>query len=125
MQSFADKPNPPPPILFNSLDGPARALRVLVACEFSGVVRDAFLEKGHDAWSCDLPPAEHNSNRHIQCLHQCQETCAFQIKVIDGRRVDQAESILPVTQISEVCRSIERCHHCLRMTRYPCAVSLL
>lgn len=43
-----------------------RVLRVLVACEFSGVVRDAFLEKGHEAWSCDLLPAECNSNRHIQ-----------------------------------------------------------
>lgn len=40
-------------------------LRVLVACEFSGVVRRAFLERGHDAWSCDLLPAEDGSNRHI------------------------------------------------------------
>jgi hypothetical protein len=67
MQSFADQPSPPPPILFSGLDGPQRVLRVLVAFEFSGVVRDAFLEKGHDAWSCELLPAEHNSNRHIQC----------------------------------------------------------
>jgi len=41
-------------------------LRVLVACEFSGIVRDAFFEKGHDAWSCDFLPAENNSNRHIR-----------------------------------------------------------
>lgn len=40
-------------------------LRVLVACEFSGVVRNAFLRRGHDAWSCDLLPAEDGSNRHI------------------------------------------------------------
>ncbi len=33
-------------------------MRVLVACEFSGVVRDAFLADGHDAWSCDLLPTE-------------------------------------------------------------------
>ena len=39
--------------------------RVLVACEFSGVVRRAFAAKGHDAWSCDLLPAEDRSNRHI------------------------------------------------------------
>lgn len=32
--------------------------RVLVACEFSGVVRDAFLARGHDAVSCDLLPSE-------------------------------------------------------------------
>jgi hypothetical protein len=31
-------------------------MRVLVACEFSGVVRDAFGRSGHDAWSCDLLP---------------------------------------------------------------------
>lgn len=33
-------------------------MRVLVACEFSGVVRDAFIARGHDAWSCDLLPSE-------------------------------------------------------------------
>ena len=33
-------------------------MKVLVACEFSGVVRDAFLEAGHDAMSCDLLPTE-------------------------------------------------------------------
>jgi hypothetical protein len=33
-------------------------VRVLVACEFSGIVRDAFRAKGHDAWSCDLLPSE-------------------------------------------------------------------
>lgn len=41
------------------------ALRVLVACEFSGTVRRAFADLGHDAWSCDLLPAEDRSNRHI------------------------------------------------------------
>ena len=33
-------------------------MRVLVACEFSGVVRDAFRARGHDAVSCDLLPSE-------------------------------------------------------------------
>lgn len=33
-------------------------MRVLVACEYSGIVRDAFLERGHDAVSCDLLPTE-------------------------------------------------------------------
>lgn len=41
-------------------------LRVLVACEYSGVVRRAFLERGCDAWSCDLLPSEDGSNRHIR-----------------------------------------------------------
>jgi len=35
-----------------------KQLRVLVACEFSGVVRDAFLALGHDAMSCDLLPSD-------------------------------------------------------------------
>ncbi len=33
-------------------------VKVLVACEFSGIVRDAFRATGHDAWSCDLLPTE-------------------------------------------------------------------
>ena len=41
-------------------------MRVLVACEFSGVVRQAFRSLGHDAWSCDLLPAD-DSGPHIQC----------------------------------------------------------
>ena len=43
-----------------------KGLRVLVACEYSGIVRNAFLERGHDAWSCDLLPSEDGSNRHIR-----------------------------------------------------------
>ena len=41
-------------------------MRVLVACEFSGVVRDAFRAKWHDAWSCDLLPCEADPKWHIQ-----------------------------------------------------------
>lgn len=33
-------------------------MRVLIACEFSGIVRDAFVARGHDAWSCDLISTE-------------------------------------------------------------------
>lgn len=33
-------------------------MKVLVACEFSGIVRDAFRDAGHDAWSCDFYPSE-------------------------------------------------------------------
>lgn len=40
-------------------------MRVLVACEFSGIVRDAFIAKGHDAVSCDLLPTE-RPGPHIQ-----------------------------------------------------------
>lgn len=42
-------------------------MRVLVACEFSGTVRRAFRAAGHDAWSCDILPAEDNSMNHYQC----------------------------------------------------------
>lgn len=41
-------------------------MRVLVACEFSGVVRSAFRARGHDAWSVDLLPAEDGSKYHYQ-----------------------------------------------------------
>lgn len=41
-------------------------MRVLVACEFSGRVRDAFARRGHDAWSCDLLPSE-TPGQHMQC----------------------------------------------------------
>lgn len=40
-------------------------MRVLIACETSGVVRRAFAAAGHDAWSVDILPAEDGSNQHI------------------------------------------------------------
>lgn len=48
--------------------------RVLIACEFSGVVRDAFLARGHHAISCDLEPTERAGN-HI---------CGDVLTVLDG-----------------------------------------
>lgn len=42
------------------------ALRVLIGCESSGVMRRAFAGRGHDAWSCDLLPSEDGSNHHIR-----------------------------------------------------------
>lgn len=41
-------------------------MKVLVACEFSGTVRDEFLKLGHDAVSCDLLPSMSDKGRHIQ-----------------------------------------------------------
>jgi hypothetical protein len=45
-------------------------MKILVACEYSGIVRDAFSRAGHDAWSCDLLPTESELTRaegkHIQ-----------------------------------------------------------
>jgi len=40
-------------------------MRILIACEFSGIVREAFTKKGWDAWSCDFLPTE-ISGQHIQ-----------------------------------------------------------
>ena len=44
---------------------PRTKMRVLIACEFSGIVRDAFAARGHDAWSLDLLPSE-RPGQHLQ-----------------------------------------------------------
>jgi len=41
-------------------------MKVLIGCETSGTVRNAFLNKGFDTWSCDILPADDQTNRHIQ-----------------------------------------------------------
>lgn len=41
-------------------------MKILIGCEFSGTVRDAFLTRGHEAWSCDLLPSE-SPGPHLQC----------------------------------------------------------
>lgn len=41
-------------------------MRILIPCEYSGRLRNAMRERGHDAWSCDLLPAEDGSPFHIQ-----------------------------------------------------------
>ena len=80
-------------------------MKVLVACEFSGVVRDAFSACGHDAMSCDLLPGE-GSGAHYQgdvrdvidypwdlmvahppCTHQSVSGARhFKEKIQDGRQ---------------------------------------
>tara|TARA_R100000935_G_scaffold32423_1_gene52953 strand:- start:854 stop:1501 length:648 start_codon:yes stop_codon:yes gene_type:complete len=40
-------------------------MKVLIGCETSGIVRNAFADLGHDAWSCDVLPADTPTNRHI------------------------------------------------------------
>lgn len=45
----------------------ASTIRILVGCEESGTVRDAFLSRGYDAYSCDILPDRRLSNRHFQC----------------------------------------------------------
>lgn len=51
-------------------------MRVLIACEYSGIIRDAFAALGHEAWSCDLLPSE-KPGPHLQgdvklYLGECQ-----------------------------------------------------
>jgi len=41
-------------------------MKVLIACEYSGTVRDAFAKLGHDAWSCDILPTD-APGQHYQC----------------------------------------------------------
>jgi hypothetical protein len=48
-----------------------KALRVLVACEFSGIVRDAFRALGHDAWSCDLLITENPGPHYRRDVEDC------------------------------------------------------
>ncbi len=43
-------------------------MRILIACEFSGVVRDAFAARGHDAWSCDLLPSDTPGQHFQECV---------------------------------------------------------
>ena len=40
-------------------------MKILIACEFSGIVRDAFKARGHDAWSCDILPTE-SPGQHLE-----------------------------------------------------------
>lgn len=42
-------------------------MRILIACEYSGTVRDAFRKLGHDAWSCDILPCDGDPKYHYQC----------------------------------------------------------
>ncbi len=42
-------------------------MKVLIACEYSGIVSKAFRDKGHDAWSCDILPTEGRKQYHLQC----------------------------------------------------------
>lgn len=43
-----------------------QSVRILIACEYSGVVRDAFIRRGFDAWSCDILPTA-SPGPHLQC----------------------------------------------------------
>jgi site-specific DNA-cytosine methylase len=67
-------------------------LRVLVACEFSGRVRDAFSDLGHDAWSCDLLPSE-SPGQHYQC----------DIREVIGQDWDMLLAFPPCQHLTKAC----------------------
>jgi hypothetical protein len=56
-------------------------MKVLIGCEFSGIVRDAFISKGHDAWSCDLldteKPGPHIKGDLLEILNQDWDLAIF------------------------------------------------
>jgi len=101
-------------------------MRVLVACEFSGVVRDAFLSRGHDAWSCDLLPTE-NPGPHYQedvlnilddgwdlmiafppCTHlACSGARWFEQKRKDGRQQQGVDFFMALTEANIPKTAIE------------------
>jgi hypothetical protein len=55
---------PPTDAQRSSMQGFVLPLRVLVACEYSGTVRDAFAARGHDAMSCDILPTDKPGNHY-------------------------------------------------------------
>ena len=82
-------------------------MKILVACEFSGTVRDAFAMRGHDAWSCDLLPTE-SPGQHIQgdvrdildrgwdlmIAHPpCTHLAVSGARWFKGKEVEQAEAL--------------------------------
>ena len=66
-------------------------MRVLVACEFSGRVREAFRKRGHDAWSCDLLPADDNSPYHYH---------GDVFNALDSRQWDMMIAFPPCTHLA-------------------------
>jgi hypothetical protein len=94
-------------------------MRILIACEFSGVVREAFRRRGHDAWSCDLLPAEDGSRFHLPkdaihaanfwpwdlmvahppCTHLAVSGAAhFEAKRADGRQQEAIDFFMALTR---------------------------
>lgn len=88
-------------------------MKVLVGCERSGIVRNAFRKLGHDAWSCDIIPADDNSEFHIQddvrrYLHEgwdmglffpnCEHIC------VSGARYFKQKTILQENALDFVAR---------------------
>lgn len=88
-------------------------MRVLVACEFSGIVRDAFLARGHDAVSCDLSKSERPGPHFWQDVRMvigkdwdmmiahppCTYLCASGARWWRNRQAEQQEAIAFVEEL--------------------------
>jgi len=93
-------------------------MKILIACEFSGTVRDAFSKLGHDAWSCDLEASELPGNHyqgdmfdivndgwdliiaHPPCTHLAVSGAAhFAKKRADGRQQQGIDFFMRVMNI--------------------------
>ena len=92
-------------------------MKVLVACEYSGTVRDAFAARGHDAMSCDLLPTDRPGNHyqgdvrdvlgggwdlmiaHPPCTHLAVSGARhFAEKVADGRQQEAVEFFMALAR---------------------------
>lgn len=90
-------------------------MRVLVACEFSGIVRDAFAARGHDAWSCDLLPCERGGQHYREDVSKlltrehfdlmiahppCTHLASSGARWFGGKKTEQAQAIRFVLRLT-------------------------
>lgn len=83
-------------------------MKILIGCEYSGKVRQAFRNKGHDAWSCDIIPSDDNSPYHIQddimnhlddgwdmmiCFPPCTHLCVSGARWFKDKIIEQKEAL--------------------------------
>lgn len=72
-------------------------MRVLIGCEFSGVVRDAFITRGHDTWSCDLLPTE---RQIVENLVPTRHWTGDVLKIIGDNEWDLMIAFPPCTHLA-------------------------
>lgn len=56
-------------------------MKVIIGCEFSGIVRDAFIARGHDAISCDLLPTE-QPGPHLRCEYRTVDLAQYDLAIL-------------------------------------------
>ena len=88
-------------------------MKVLIACEFSGIVREEFRKRGHNAWSCDLLdteiPGQHIKGNVLQILDQewdlmiahppCTYICISGARWFKDRQAEQKEALIFVESL--------------------------